>query len=186
MAEQSTYIETHSIYDTDESFDETFSVYRDEFTEVSIPCPITGELRPGFVRERDEHSISFVIYKDQSFEKGLVSGWANVSKNIDGNYPLDWQGDIIEPSDLEDAAIAFMKDYRDSGVGHEGGSVGTVVESIVFTKDKQLAMGIPEGTVPEGWFITVQLHDDEVINKVKNGEYRMFSIQGTAERESTM
>lgn len=176
--------ESHRVCDDDWSTRETFSVYRTESTNVSIPCPITGELKEGEMVEREERSITFEIYKEQSFEKGLVSGWANVSKNTDGNYALDWQGDVIEPSDLEDAAIQFMKDYRDSGVNHEGDSVGIVVESIVMTKDKQAAMGIPEGVVPEGWFITVQLQDEEVINKVKSGDFRMFSIQGTAEREA--
>lgn len=176
--------ERHTIDDTEWVNRETFSVYRENRTDVSIPCPETGELLPGSVLETDSHVITFEIYKEQSFEKGLVSGWANVSKNTDGNYALDWQGDIIEPSDLEDAAIQFMKDYRDSGINHEGDSTGIVVESIVMTKDKQAAMGIPEGTVPEGWFITVQLQNEEVINKVKNGEFKMFSIQGTAERET--
>ena len=75
-----------------------------------------------------------------------------------------------------------MMDYRESGVNHQGDAKGIVVESVVMTKDKQAAMGIPEGTVPEGWFITVKVLDDEVFQKVKSGEYRMFSIQGTAER----
>ena len=174
--------EVHRVTENDYRRAEEFSVYRDEWTDVSVPCPETGELLEGSVVEHDSHSIEFVIYKEQSFEKGLVCGWANVAKNIDGKAPLDWQGDIIDPSDLEDAAIQFMKDYRESGVLHEGESIGDVVESIVMTKDKQVAMGIPEGTVPEGWFITVQLHDEDTINKVKNGEFRMFSIQGTAER----
>ena len=177
-------VETHRVYDSDYITSEEFSVYQDEWVPVSVPCPETGALLEGEMREHSKHSIEFVIYKEQSFEKGLVSGWANVAKNVDGNAPLDWQGDIIDPSDLEDAAIAFMKEYRDSGVLHEGGSTGVVVESIVMTKDKQAAMGIPEGTVPEGWFITVQLTDDDVIAKVKSGEYKMFSIQGTAEREA--
>ena len=176
--------ERHIVSDHDCGTSEEFNVYRRECTDVSIPCPETGQLIPAEMVETDERTIRFEIYKDQSFEKGLVSGWANVAKNVDGNAPLDWQGDIIEPSDLEDAAIAFMKEYRDSGCNHEGDSVGTVVESIVMTKDKQAAMGIPEGTVPEGWFITVQLYDNEVINKVKNGEFRMFSIQGVAQREA--
>ena len=176
--------ECHTVSDNEWCTREEFSVYRENCTDVSIPCPETGELIPGEVIERDTHSITFTIYKEQKFEKGLVSGWANVAKNIDGKPPLDWQGDVIDPSVLEDAAIAFMKEYSDSGVNHEGDSVGIVVESIVLTKDKQAAMGIPEGTVPEGWFITVQLHDNDVIEKVKNGEFRMFSIQGTAERES--
>ena len=111
-----------------------------------------------------------------------MSGWANVATNADGSKPLDWQGDVIEPAELEKAAIQFMLDYRDSGVNHAGESTGTVVESIVMTKDKQAAMGIPEGIVPEGWFITVKVNNDEVFQKVKSGEFRMFSIQGTAER----
>ena len=176
--------ESHRISDDEWSTSETFSVYQDEYTDVSIVDSETGEVKPACIAEHSCHSITFEIYKEQSFEKGLVSGWANVSKNTDGNYALDWQGGIIETSDLEDAAILFMKEYRDSGVNHEGESVGIVVEAIVMTKDKQHAMGIPDGTVPEGWFITVQLLDSDVIEKVKSGEYRMFSIQGTAEREA--
>lgn len=173
------------------------SVYRDTDWEESVTNTVTtyaredvqsvdsnGEPKEGAIIQEDRTSIEFVIYKDQSYEKGLVSGWANVAKNADGSIPLDWQGDIIEPSELEDAAIEFMLKYRDSGECHTGGSIGTVVESVVLTKDKQAAMGIPEGVVPEGWFITVKIFDDDVIAKVKNGDYRMFSIQGTAEREA--
>lgn len=174
--------ERHVVEENDWETREEFSVYEDNWMPVSIPCPVTGELKEGRVNEQSRHTLEFVIYKGQSFEKGLVSGWANVAKNTDGNATLDWQGDYIDPSDLEDAAIEFMKEYRDSGVNHEGASTGIVVESIVMTKDKQAAMGIPEGVVPEGWFITVQLQDEETINKVKSGDYRMFSIQGTAER----
>lgn len=177
-----TLVETHRVYDNEYCAGEEFSVYQDEWTPVSIPCPETGQLLDGEMREHSCHTIEFTIYKEQSFEKGLVCGWANVAKNVDGKAPLDWQGDVIDPSDLEDAAIQFMKDYRESGELHEGDAIGIVVESIVMTKDKQAAMGIPEGVVPEGWFITVQLQSDEAIEKVKSGEYKMFSIQGTAER----
>lgn len=125
--------------------------------------------------------IGFDIYKSRE-DQCLVSGWANVSVNADGSIPLDWQDDIIAPETLEKAAIGFMLDYRGSGVMHKGNSVGTVVESIVFTKEKQEAIGIPEGTVPQGWFITVKLHDSEVFAKVKDGTYKMFSIQGKCKR----
>lgn len=118
----------------------------------------------------------------KSSDENLVSGWANVSINQDGSIPLDWQGDIISPEVLEKAAIGFMLDYRGSGEMHMGFSKGTVVESIVFTKAKMDAMGITEGTVPAGWFITVKVHDNEVFEKVKSGEYKMFSIQGKAKR----
>lgn len=125
--------------------------------------------------------VDFQLYKARE-DAGLVSGWANVALDKDGKAPLDWQDDVILPETLEKAAIAFMLDYRGSGEMHRGVSKGTVVESIVFTKEKQAALGIPEGILPEGWFITVKVHDPEVFAKVKDGKYRMFSIQGKAKR----
>lgn len=124
--------------------------------------------------------ISFEISK--SNDEGLVSGWANVAVNADGSIPLDWQDDVISPATLEKAAVNFMLDYRGSGVMHEGDSKGVVVESIVFTKEKQAAIGIPEGTIAEGWFITVKVLDPEVFKLVKSGVFKMFSIQGNAKR----
>ena len=126
-------------------------------------------------------NISAEVFKANKFEK-LVSGWANIAKNADGSLPLDWDGDVITAEVLEKAAIDFMLEYRESGEMHKGKAIGTVVESIVFTKQKMEAMGIPEGTIPEGWFITVKIHDDEVFKKVVDGEYKMFSIQGKARR----
>lgn len=158
------------------------SVYREDGS-----CQHVSQYSSVDVREEipvDESvclSVDFNVYKAREDEQ-LVSGWANVAINKDGSVPLDWQDDVIAPATLEKAAINFMLEYRGSGEMHEGDSKGTVVESIVFTKEKQAAIGIPEGTVPEGWFITVKVHDPEVFAKVKNGTYRMFSIQGTAKR----
>ena len=126
-------------------------------------------------------TATFKVAKANDSE-GLVSGWANVAVNADGSLPLDWQDDIIRPETLEKAAINFMMDYRGSGAMHEGDSKGIVVESIVFTKEKQAAIGIPEGTIPEGWFITVKILDPVVFEQVKNGTFKMFSIQGHAKR----
>lgn len=134
----------------------------------------------GTVHDQCNVDVLFDITK--SNDEGLVSGWANVAVNADGSLPLDWQGDVIRPEVLEKAAIKFMMDYRGSGVMHEGESKGTVVESIVFTKEKQACIGIPEGTVPEGWFITVKVTDPEVFARVKDGTFKMFSIQGNAKR----
>lgn len=125
--------------------------------------------------------VLFDVTKSRE-DECLVSGWANVAVNADGSLPLDWQDDIIKPETLEKAAINFMLEYRGSGEMHKGAEQGTVVESIVLTKEKQAAMGIPEGTVPEGWFITVKINSQEVFDKVKSGQYKMFSIQGKAKR----
>lgn len=125
--------------------------------------------------------VNFEIAKSRD-DQQLVSGWASVSVNKDGSIPLDWQDDVIVPEDLEKAAINFMLDYRESGEMHEGQAKGQVVESIVFTKEKQEILGIPEGILPQGWFITVKVNDAEAFAKVKDGTYKMFSIQGTSRR----
>ena len=134
------------------------------------------------VYKGDVRNVAVVFNITKSSDEGLVSGWANVAVHPDGSLPLDWQDDVIVPETLERAAIAFMMDYRGSGVMHQGEAVGIVVESIVFTKEKQQAIGIPEGTVPEGWFITVKVMDPKIREQVKNGTFRMFSIQGKAKR----
>lgn len=158
------------------------SVYRDDGSSQHVRQYSTIETTEEIpVDDSVCLSVGFDVYKARD-EEQLVSGWANVAIDKNGEAPLDWQDDVIAPETLEKAAINFMMDYRGSGEMHQGESKGTVVESIVFTKEKQAAIGIPEGTVPEGWFITVKVHDPEVFAKVKDGTYRMFSIQGTAKR----
>ena len=160
------------------------SVYREDGSSQTVyaTSTITREESVPFDPSIDINvDIEFDIYKARE-DEGLVSGWANVAIDTNGEPPLDWQDDVIAPETLEKAAINFMLDFRDSGEMHRGNSKGTVVESIVFTKEKQRVLGIPEGTVPEGWFITVKVHDPEVFAKVKDGTYRMFSIQGSAKR----
>lgn len=158
------------------------SVYREDGSCQTIrQCDIVESYETMPVDESVCLSVGFNVYKAREDEQ-LVSGWANVALDKNGEAPLDWQDDVITPAVLEKAAIQFMLDYRSSGEMHKGDSKGTVVESIVLTKEKQAAIGIPEGVVPEGWFITVKVHDPEVFAKVKDGTYRMFSIQGTAKR----
>ena len=65
---------------------------------------------------------------------------------------------------------------------HERGGVAYLIESVVFTEEKMAAMGIPEGTLPVGWWIGFQVTDEDVWEKVKDGTYSMFSIEGKAER----
>lgn len=158
------------------------SVYRDDGSSQTIEREnVVRSYETMPVDDSVYISVDFQVYKARDDER-LVSGWANVALDENGNAPLDWQDDVISPTTLEKAAIQFMLDYRGSGEMHKGNSKGTVVESIVLTKEKQEAIGIPPGCVPEGWFITVKVHDQTVFEKVKDGTYRMFSIQGTAKR----
>lgn len=116
-------------------------------------------------------------------DKRIAFGWASIVKDEAGNDLVDLSDDIIEPDTLENAAYEFVKLYREGGEMHERGGCATLVESIVFTPEKMSAMGIPDGTLPTGWWIGFHVTDDEVWSKVKSGEYPMFSIEGEAVRE---
>ena len=170
------------VREIDESVNERTSVYLDDGTCMTDSVYVSSSSR--IEKPIDNTCLVDVLFDitKAKEDEGLVSGWANVAVNADGSLPLDWQDDIIRPEVLEKAAINFMMEYRESGEMHQGDSQGIVVESIVFTKEKQAAIGIPENTIPEGWFITVKVTNPEVFQKVKEGKYRMFSIQGSSKR----
>lgn len=115
-------------------------------------------------------------------DKMLAFGWANVSIRSNGEVIEDWQADIVEPEELEKAAYNFVELYREGGEMHERGGTAVLVESVVFTEEKMKAIGIPIGTLPVGWWIGFKVLDEDVWEKVKDGTYPMFSIEGEAER----
>lgn len=115
-------------------------------------------------------------------DKQYVFGWANVALNTKGVPVFDWQDDVISPSLLEKAAYEFVLNYRETGEMHMGEAKGELIESMMFTKEKMEAMGIPEGIVPEGWWVGFYIPDPDVFEKIKSGQYRMFSIQGKIKR----
>lgn len=112
--------------------------------------------------------------------KRLATGWASVAA-INGAELVDKQADIIDLPALEDAAHEFMAKRRTAGEMHREMGVGTVVESMVVTEEKMLALGIKSEKT--GWAITVKVHSDEVWAKVVSGEYGGFSIAGIGEVE---
>lgn len=116
-------------------------------------------------------------------EQQIVFGWANVTVQEDGSAPLDWQGDMMDTDVLEAAAYNYVLQHGLANQEHEWGTdCGWLVESMMFTKDKMAALNIPEGTIPEGWFVGFYIPDPVVYKKVKDGEYNMFSIEGSARR----
>ena len=124
----------------------------------------------------------FAIMKSDD-EKRLVFGWASVAVRVDGETIVDYQEDIIEIEELEKAAYTFTANFGTAGEMHERADVGRLIESVVFTKEKAEALGIPADILPEGWWVGFHIDDDDVWQKVKNGAYSMFSIEGTAVRE---
>ncbi len=121
------------------------------------------------------------IFKSDD-EKQYAFGWANISVRADGEQLVDWQRDMIDPEDLEEAAYKFVELYREGGEMHERGGVAVLIESIVFTPEKLKAMGLPENGLPIGWWIGFHVTDPDVWKKVKDGTYSMFSIEGQAVR----
>lgn len=149
--------------------------------------PVRRERKWGEDEEYDRVMRNFGLSGDpgEPVVHQLVFGWANVTVQEDGTTPFDWQGDIIDTEVLEAAAYNFVLN-REGGANQEhiwGTDCGWLVESMMFTKDKMAAMGIPEGTVPEGWFVGFYIPDPDVYKKVLDGTYNMFSIEGCAVRE---
>ena len=130
-----------------------------------------------------EEPDDFSIFKTDD-DKRLVFGWASISITVDGEQLEDRQKDIIDPEDLEEAAYEYVLNFRDTGEEHISSmrKKGKLVESCVFTAEKQKAIGIPEGILPVGWWIGFKIEDDAAWARVKNGTYKMFSIEGKANR----
>ena len=126
---------------------------------------------------------NYSIFKTDD-DKRLVFGWASISITVDGEQLEDRQHDLIDPEDLEEAAYEYVLNFRDTGEEHIKSlrKKGKLVESCVFTAEKQKAMGIPEGILPVGWWIGFKIEDDDAWERVKNGTYKMFSIEGKANR----
>ncbi|MCI9357719.1 MAG: hypothetical protein HFH59_09300 [Lachnospiraceae bacterium] len=124
---------------------------------------------------------TFQIRKSDD-DQMLAFGWASVAVAENGEQIEDWQEDMIDPDVLEHAAYQFVELYREGGEMHERGGAAVLVESMVFTEKKMKALGIPSGTLPVGWWIGFKVTDPDVWEKVKNGTYNMFSIEGEAER----
>ena len=133
------------------------------------------------INQTTQNDIS--IYKTDD-EKRLVFGWASISITVEGEQLEDRQKDMIDPDVLEEAAYEYVLHFRDTGEEHipTMRKKGKLVESVVFTEEKQRAMGIPEGILPVGWWIGFYIEDDDAWERVKNGTYKMFSIEGKAER----
>ena len=115
--------------------------------------------------------------------KQLVFGWASISITKEGEQVVDLQKDMIDPDELELAAYAFTLQYRETGEMHMGEAKGHLVESFAVTKEKLAKMGLPEDSLPQGWWVGFYIDDPVVYEKVRSGVYKMFSVQGRAVRE---
>lgn len=130
-----------------------------------------------------------IIKRDD--EQHLVFGFGKLAfaPGAERRLYVDKQGDFITPEDLESSVYEFVLKSRDGGVMHDPGAgvVSTLVESVVFTRDKLEKMGIDPDTspIPEGaWWLGYHVQDDAVWDRVVKGELTAFSIEGTGTREA--
>lgn len=126
-----------------------------------------------------EGEVGIAKYDDA---RQLVFGWANVSIRTSGALVSDWQEDMIDVQTLEDAAYLFNLEFRETGEMHAGVAKGRMIESMVFTKEKLVALGLAENALPQAWWVGFYVEDPETFAKVRSGKYKMFSIHGTAKR----
>jgi hypothetical protein len=114
-------------------------------------------------------------------ERHVVWGWASVYAEK-GQVVTDHQDDQLDEDTVVTAAHEFIRNERIGKMMHAGEQVGEIVESIVFTKDLQKALGIDLGK--EGWLIGMHVSDPAVWSRVKSGELKSFSIGATCMREA--
>ena len=155
------------------------------FVRVDYRCDLfhAGDLQPVTVEsEIVPMSGEYDIVKSDDTQQ-IIFGWANIAITKSGDQTLDAHSDLIDAYDLEVAAYDFMLNARGSGEDHAGTVDAECVESIVFTKEKAAALGIPEGLLPEaGWWVGFHIPDRDAYLRAK-AEKSMFSIEGTAVRE---
>ena len=114
-------------------------------------------------------------------KKGLVFGWASVMER-DGELVIDRDNDIIDDEwELEKSAYAFVASCRIGGDNHVRKGVSHLVESMVITKEKIEALGLPEDT-QIGWWTGWQITDPDVMDDMASGKYTGFSVHGKGRR----
>jgi hypothetical protein len=123
-------------------------------------------------------------------DKQQCFGWCSVVK-INGRDHIDKQNDLIDIDDIEEAAYDYVLHSRKGGDMHQRSDDGGVlakaemIESFVLTPEKIAKMGLPD-TVPQGWWIGMQVHDPDLWSDVKTGRKRKFSIHGTGIRQEVL
>lgn len=163
----------------------------EEYTDMLLEkgaAYFTDEEADAIVAELGMEEIEYTTHHEITKvddDQRLVFGWASIGIDKDGTVIEDRQGDILDDVDeIEKAAYDFVLHSRDGGEMHVRKGVSTLVESVVFTPEKTRAMGIPDGTVPTGWWVGYKVNDDEVWKAVKDGKYRMFSVHGRGMRKA--
>jgi cation transport regulator ChaB len=115
-------------------------------------------------------------------DRQRVFGWAYIAIEKSGRQVPDLQGDVIDPGELEETAYDHVLEARATDTMHDKNVVGRLIESMVFTPEKIAKMGLPQGSVPCGWWVGYRIDDASTWSLVRKGIYRAFSVGGRAYR----
>lgn len=115
-------------------------------------------------------------------ERRLVFGWAYMAKRAGGDAVVDHSGDRVDNIDLlEMSAYEYVLQSREGDVMHTQKRTSALVESMLFTAEKWMALGFTKEEaedMPVGWWVGFKVFDDDAWEGVKSRKYAMFSIEG--------
>lgn len=119
-------------------------------------------------------------------DKRQVFGWASIVE-MNGEPVVDLQGDYISIEEIEKSAYEYVVKSRKGGdmhkrVGEEPLHASDMIESFLVTPEKISKMGLPEGSLPVGWWVGYQVNNDDLWAEVKSGKRTGFSIHGRGQR----
>ena len=151
-------------------------------------------IEPATTKEAPAAPFMDVMFKVQKVEQDQheVYGWLYVTNHPDGTQVVDRSGEFIRTETLERAVTKYMLEQRVGGSVHmrnEDGSVfqaGRIIASMVFTKRMCGALGIPDGVLPQGWFVGYKIDHEPTWEAIKSGTLTCFSIGGRAQRREVI
>jgi Putative phage serine protease XkdF len=111
-------------------------------------------------------------------------GWASIAVRKDGQQIEDLQGDLIDIEDLEAAWYEYVLESGELNILHKGDCQGQLIEAIVFTPEKLAALGLAPDALPLGAWCGYYIADPACYQDIKKQGYFMFSIEGSAVRET--
>jgi len=163
--------------------------------QTAKPAAKAGAKQVQEVREKLAKSTQMDIVWEGEFakfdiDKRQVFGWASIVE-LNGEPVVDLQGDYITAEEIEKAAYDYVVKSRKGGdmhrrEQHEDGErpfhASDMIESFMVTPEKVEQMGLPAGSLPTGWWVGYQVHDEETWNLVKSGKRSGFSIHGRGKR----
>lgn len=109
-----------------------------------------------------------------------------VAVRKDGKTVVDHDDQWTTPEEVEDAAYDFVLNAANGPVSGEDHDLDAepdafLIESVAFTAEKLVAMGMDPGAVDLGHWIGLYIPDDEAYSRVKSGEKAMLSVDGWAQ-----